>query len=471
MNRIKLPNVCLVLADCYNYGKAVDSLQKSMKQCEFAAVKFLTDIPLEIEGIEVVQIPSIKSKEDYSDFVVKELYKYFDTDYVLVTQHDAWVLDGSVWGNYFLNYDYIGAPWLYQHGRNVGNGGFSLRSKKLQTILGTDDLIDICHPEDQSICILYGDYLKGKHGIKFAPEHVADRFAYELREPASKTFGFHGYFHEPYKPTVILKRSGAIGDIVILEPIMRHFYMQGYNVVLDIPADCFALFEQHYFPIKHISQFDIGRIKPEKEINLDMAYEVKPCQNYQKSYFEFCGIKDYTLTRPILWPLVDEVTKPFKKYVVIHNDDRSTPHRNILGVDWKKVQKHLEALGYFVLQIGSGNNKCGQHYNTFGKVGVLKWLIAGCDFFIGEDSAPAGIAVAYNKPCILFFGSVNPDYIHPDLTNVEIIQSNCDKAGCWHIVGGTKGQDCAYFGDEKHLQCCKTDYETVIDTINKFHQQ
>jgi len=228
--RKKIDNVTLILLDCYNYGKAVDSLQKSMKQCEFASVKFLTDIPLEIEGIEVVQIPSIKSKEDYSDFVVKELYKYFDTDYVLVTQHDAWVLDGNVWGNYFLSYDYIGAPWLYQHGRNVGNGGFSLRSKKLQTILGTDDLIDICHPEDQSICILYGDYLKGKHGIKFAPEHVADRFAYELREPASKTFGFHGYFHEPYKPTVILKRSGAIGDIIILEPVMRHFYMQDYNM-------------------------------------------------------------------------------------------------------------------------------------------------------------------------------------------------------------------------------------------------
>lgn len=466
---VKLSNVTLCAIDCYNYGKAVNSLQKSMKQCIFSKVIFLTDIDIFIDGIVVIKIPTIKNKSEYSTFVIKELYKYFDTDYILITQHDSWVLDGKQWKDYFLNYDYIGASWLYENNRNVGNGGFSLRSKKLQKILGKDDLIDICHPEDQSICIVYGDYLKSKYGIKFASELVADQFAFELREPVCKTFGFHGYFHQPYKPTIILKRSGAIGDIIIMEPLMRYFYMKGYNVVLDIPKDCFDLFEHHYFPIKHISQFDIGRITPEKNINLDMAYEVKPRQNYQKSYFEFCNIKDYKLTRPILWPLVDNITKPFKKYVIIHNDDRETPHRNIYGVNWEKVKDHLESLGYFVVQIGSGNVKCGQHYNTFGKIGVLKWLIAGCDLFIGVDSAPAGMAVAYKKPSILFFGSVNPDYIHPDLENVEIIQGNCNNSGCWHIVGGTFGKECVYSGDKKYLQCCKTDYETVIDKINKFH--
>jgi len=132
---IKLDNITLCIIDCYNYGKAVASLKKSMMQCEFNKVLFITDIPLEIDGVEVIIIPSIKSKEQYSKFVIKELYKYFITDYVLLTQHDSWVLDYSAWEDYFLTYDYIGASWLYQHGRNVGNGGFSLRSKKLQTIL------------------------------------------------------------------------------------------------------------------------------------------------------------------------------------------------------------------------------------------------------------------------------------------------------------------------------------------------
>jgi len=132
-------NVTLICLDCNTYGAAVSALQKSMAQCEFERVVFLTDIPITLPGIEVVQVPTIKSKQEYSRFIIKELYKYFDTDYVLICQHDGYVLHGYCWDDAFYDYDYIGAPWIYEHGRNVGNGGFSLRSRRLQGILGTDE--------------------------------------------------------------------------------------------------------------------------------------------------------------------------------------------------------------------------------------------------------------------------------------------------------------------------------------------
>lgn len=465
---IELPRITIIAIDCYNYGLATAALQKCNEQVKAARTVLLTDIPLEIDGIEVVKIPTISSKEQYSEFCIKELYKYFDTDFVLLVQHDGYILSGEAWDNEFYNYDYIGAPWLYVDGKNVGNGGFSLRSKKLQKALGKDDFIKASDPEDQAIGRLYRDYLIKEYDIKFPSEKLADKFSFELREPSQKTFGFHGNFHQPYSPTVILKRTAALGDCLILEPVMRYYAMKGYNVVLDIPLSFFDLYTQHYFPVKHISKFDKGRIKPEKEVNLDLAYEVKPRQNYLKSYFEFCGVTDYELTRPTLYPLVDAKTKMFKKYAVVHIDERETTHRNVFGVKWDKIQRHLEAYGYTVIQIGKGSHKvCGVEINT-PSVGYMKFLIAGCDLFIGIDSAPAGIAVAYNKPCILFFGSVNPDYIHPDLTGVHVIQQKCTNQNCWHIEGGTNGVPCIF--DEQKPPCCITSTEEVIDSINKMHR-
>ena len=42
------------------------------------------------------------------------------------------MLDGAAWRPEFLDYDYIGAVWPHVLDKyNVGNGGFSLRSKAL----------------------------------------------------------------------------------------------------------------------------------------------------------------------------------------------------------------------------------------------------------------------------------------------------------------------------------------------------
>jgi ADP-heptose:LPS heptosyltransferase len=465
---IHLPTVTLLAIDCYNYGAATAALKKSIEQCKFASVKLLTDIDLELDGIEVVQIPTIKSKEQYSLFVIKELYKYFDTDYVLIIQHDGYVLDGKVWKDEFLEYDYIGAPWLYTDGRNVGNGGFSLRSKLLQHALATDKKIEIVSPEDEIIGRMYRYYLEENYAIKFAPQELAESFSFELREPNQKTFGFHSYFHHPYRPTVIIKRTAALGDVLLTEPVAKYYFTKGYNVVLDIPSNMFEMFTNHYFPVKHISQFDKGRITPEKIVNLDLAYEVKPRQNRLKSYFEFCGIKDYKLSRPILFPLVNEQTKLFKKYAVIHIDNKNMPHRNIFNVDWKAVKKHLEAYGYVVIQVGHEEHESiGIEINT-PSIGFLKFVIAGCDLFLGIDSGPLNIAMAYNKPCVGFFGSVNPKYVHPDMEGLEIIQQPCIYQHCYHNQISVTGVECIF--DVKKPPCCIAETDQVIDAINNLHK-
>jgi hypothetical protein len=119
------------------------------------------------------------------------------TSHVLVTQWDGFVVEPWAWTNTFLAYDYVGAPWPEQpEARAVGNGGFSLRSRRLLAA-GMDLRIDDEHPEDIALCRTYRTLLEREHGVTFAPLALAKRFAYENDDSQGASFGFHGVYNLP----------------------------------------------------------------------------------------------------------------------------------------------------------------------------------------------------------------------------------------------------------------------------------
>jgi len=188
---LELPNVTVVCIDCLGKARAVKALVESTNGINFFAAKWITSLAmLTPHPIILSPIPHIGTKEDYSKFVVKELYKYFETDYVLIVQWDGYVLNPKAWTDEFLQYDYIGAPWHFRTDIKVGNGGFSLRSKKLMTLLATSPEITRLHPEDDTTTIIYRQFLIDK-GIKFAPVELAYKFSVE-HEPYVGSFGYHG---------------------------------------------------------------------------------------------------------------------------------------------------------------------------------------------------------------------------------------------------------------------------------------
>ncbi|WP_394750390.1 DUF5672 family protein [Spongiimicrobium salis] len=184
----KLNNVTLLGIDCIDIERLVVAAEISTKKIEFGAVKLLSN--LTYPNYDIIKIPKIDSIEKYSKFMIKELFKYVDTDYVLIFQHDGFVLNPDNWSDSFLEFDYIGACWpWYQDAYDIGNGGFSLRSKKLLKMLAHDPCIFEFHPEDYIICRTYGAYLR-KQGIKFASREIADKFSLE-KERWEGQFGFH----------------------------------------------------------------------------------------------------------------------------------------------------------------------------------------------------------------------------------------------------------------------------------------
>ena len=205
-NRVlRLSDVTLVAIDTRWPKLALKSLHRSMGQVEFGSIKLFHsgDHPLCDGDIESCIIPPLKSVEDYSRFVLKGLTPYVKTEYVLITQWDSWVVDSNRWADEFLSYDYLGAPWpnCLPH-LSVGNGGFSLRSRRALAFGVSTDFEKI-HPED---VVLINQHAKlgSTSPIKVAPLDVAKRFSFErpLSNMVSKTipdvFGFHGLFNIPF---------------------------------------------------------------------------------------------------------------------------------------------------------------------------------------------------------------------------------------------------------------------------------
>jgi len=203
----------------------IRSLYTSMGFAKFGSIKLITSNEhidkysenLLIDGIVCEEmIPSITNIDEYNHYILYDLTNHVETDFVLLTQDHAFVVNPDAWTDEFLEYDYIGAPWAYvddafitPFGEHIrcGNGGFSLRSKKL---LDLPNKVDIPFHvadksdfykmfgskntnEDGNICV-HNRHIFIENGCKFAPVEIAAKFSYETSVLENKNiipFGFH----------------------------------------------------------------------------------------------------------------------------------------------------------------------------------------------------------------------------------------------------------------------------------------
>ncbi|MBC2651546.1 hypothetical protein H7F49_07510 [Novosphingobium flavum] len=161
------------------------------------AILFSDSEPRELDSrLRHVQVAPMRDAADYSRFMLKGLGREIHTSHCLVVQWDGFILDPEAWTPRFLEHDYIGAVWPQFHDHRVGNGGFSLRSRRLLLVLA-NLAIDEVHPEDLAICRDNRDQLEQLHDIRFADPTTAARFSYEREHDVQPSFGFHGVFNMP----------------------------------------------------------------------------------------------------------------------------------------------------------------------------------------------------------------------------------------------------------------------------------
>lgn len=152
----------------------------------------------------------------YNHISLRLLPAIVDSEFDIAIHADGFAVNRNAWTNEFFEYDYIGAVWPHMiPGENVGNGGFSWRSRKLYDALvdwqpsydgkdwlGLSDphyhvLSDgtLTMPEDALIASPYRKYMEKHYGLRYATERVANMWSLEVPIKDSligKSFGFHG---------------------------------------------------------------------------------------------------------------------------------------------------------------------------------------------------------------------------------------------------------------------------------------
>jgi len=222
---IHLNNVTLLAIDgAGSDTKALPALRYSSASIRFGDTRLLTSNKNIQNNFCSTHIIEKMNMNYYNYFCINQLHQYFDTDYVLLVQSDGFILNPHLWQDEFLNYDYIGAAWPEHIVKNcmmmsenmvkltknnkslhqVGNGGFTLRSKKL--LQETNELYEnwmFGYPEDVIIGIGMREKLQ-RQGYKFAPVDLAIKFSCEhspingMNFTPEQSFGFHGKMVHPH---------------------------------------------------------------------------------------------------------------------------------------------------------------------------------------------------------------------------------------------------------------------------------
>jgi Protein of unknown function (DUF5672) len=234
-----MPSLSVTCIETKAIDKAVAAIERTLACVEVKSIYWISTAPLpkQTVSIEVVNLLI----NDFTDFAgdINQLYlqiipKIVTTDFNLIVQCDGFAVNRQAWSDEFWNYDYIGAPWPWMWGSGppwngpiVGNGGFSLRSRKLYQALNElciDWRVDRLAldprgsqreyfgflrsgerfvPEDVLICLWYREILETQYGIKFCDPDLASQFSVETVHPSmtkwlGKSFGFHGVRAAPY---------------------------------------------------------------------------------------------------------------------------------------------------------------------------------------------------------------------------------------------------------------------------------
>ena len=239
-NKLQLPDVAIYT---YCWGtehvkKSLRTMLISMDQVDFKRAVLITDPTrtemgelanlLDRHNIEVCEMRSElnsnmldddQNRFGFRDNFLKDVKHYMTDDFCLNVQHDSCVINTSKWDAKFLETDYIGAPWpmkiiqssdmvagripTEQIPTTVGNGGFSIRSRKF--VENSVGLESHHKNEDLNICIFNYHHLASQ-GVKIADEATAAKFSFERPTRHSQranprlfftygSFGFHGDFN------------------------------------------------------------------------------------------------------------------------------------------------------------------------------------------------------------------------------------------------------------------------------------
>ncbi len=204
---LDLKEVSLIAIGSTRIKETYLAIKRCVSLVNFSSVYYLTNKEnmKKNDYVKCVEIPEIKDYLSYNSFIVKDSPNYIlpllskETHYLTINW-DGFVVNPDAWKDYFLEFDYIGAPWVKEFapiiGGRCGNGGFCLKSKKFLELQNSIKDFKQYKPtkrnyEDVTLSFHYRKKFE-KLGCIYAPVSVGYEFSTEHGDyDKHKSFGFH----------------------------------------------------------------------------------------------------------------------------------------------------------------------------------------------------------------------------------------------------------------------------------------
>jgi hypothetical protein len=172
--------------------------------CKFKDIVHFTANTNQVSNLSTVVYTKKFSYYEYQQFCIYGVNSHVHTDFAFYMQNDGFIVNPNMFDPAFFEYDYIGAPWpkgifcrkKYNY-EIVGNGGFSIRSKRLLNYC--QNIPHVTLNEDTTISVRHRPSFE-KLGCRFAPVELAKKFSVEMplddSHTIENTFGFHGKWNK-----------------------------------------------------------------------------------------------------------------------------------------------------------------------------------------------------------------------------------------------------------------------------------
>lgn len=318
--------------------------------------------------------------------------------------------------------------------------------------------------------------------------------------------------------TIAIKRTMGMGDVLLAQPFINYisdkypsakitFYTSKERSCQDM-AKLFPEYKEEKFELGDIdsTQLSIDFLGTQNDYDLkydlDLSYESRKNKslNYAKSYFEVAGFDVPESMKTALIQLdIDNDDRLSKEAVAfIKENDGKYISANIKGSGWGGKELHIDSVGVVLDTITEHNLKLvsvselSSHYsynklthkfayanekdNFFDMVA----LIQHSSGYIGSDSGPMHVAVAGDKPILIWQGAAllkNTSLVKDD-NYVLICKEELSCLGCKHnffynIVRTGENTSSISFVPPciaRYSYICMNDYETayIVGQTNKF---
>ncbi len=235
------------------------------------------------------------------------------------------------------------------------------------------------------------------------------------------------------KPTILMRRRGAHGDVLLTTPILKELKKKYPDSFLVYQTDCPDMLKNNVY-VDRVERW--GLKNNGYDIVLDPRYEDDMSKNAINTMAKQCGVElterklDIFLTPDdIRWAKIK--LDMSKQYIAIHTG-KTWRSRAWDEGRFKEVGLYFQSKGFDVVELGTRQTAYMGIGNDCRGCSIKQTaaLIKECDFFIGIDSVCAHLGKSVGTPVCVVYGSVDPVTTKSDGIEYPVWLDDLECRGC-----------------------------------------